>query len=141
MKKVLIIACAGLITACNCLGQATEKPSFLQKSKNQKTGAWVLAGSGAGLFVAGIIVSVSNSSKSVVNAYTLQSDNTNYTAGTVLLITGAAAALGSIPLFIASSRNKHKAASLSFKNEMAPQLQNSTVFYKPIPSISLKIEL
>jgi hypothetical protein len=47
--------------------------------------------------------------------------------------------LGSIPLFLASGRNKRKAMSLSFKNETAPQLLKGSFAYRPIPSVSLKI--
>jgi len=49
--------------------------------------------------------------------------------------------LGSIPVFIASSKNERKAASFSFNNMMTPQIKNSSLVYKPIPAVTLKINL
>ena len=54
---------------------------------------------------------------------------------------GLLSMLGSIPFFIASGKNKRKAASLSFNNMRTPQIKNSSMVYKPIPSVSLKINL
>ena len=47
----------------------------------------------------------------------------------------------SIPLFIASSKNKKKAMSMSFKNESAPRLVKSNLVYLSVPSLNLKISL
>ena len=147
MKKIIFLLSFAVATTC-CSAQNTDntkpvtKNDFLQKSKNQKTGAWVLVGGGGGLLIVGAIISFTNSTSEALDAITLQEvKEKDKTLQTVLMVTGGAAILGSIPLFVASSRNKHKAASLTFKSEFFPQLQNSMVFYKPIPSISLKINL
>jgi hypothetical protein len=62
-------------------------------------------------------------------------------AGTGVVIGGIGflATIGSIPLFIASGKNKRRGMNLSFKNEMTPQIQKSSFVYRPIPSVSLKI--
>jgi hypothetical protein len=57
------------------------------------------------------------------------------------LVIGGVTALSSIPFFIAAGRNKRKGMSLSLKNETAPQLQKNIFVYKPVPSLTLKINL
>jgi hypothetical protein len=138
MKKVLFIVCAILITGFHSFGQSAEKTNLFQKSKNQKTAAWVLLGVGVALDVAGIATTFSNANKELGNLFAPTS--VNHTGEYVLYIAGTAALATSITLFIAARRNKTKAALLSFKNEMAPQLQNSAVHYAPVPSLSLKIK-
>jgi hypothetical protein len=54
---------------------------------------------------------------------------------------GGVAALSSIPLFIASGRNKRKGMSLSFKNETAPQIQKNSFVYRTVPSLKLRLNL
>ena len=56
-------------------------------------------------------------------------------------VAGTLSMLGSIPFFIASGKNKRRAASLSFNNMMSPQIKNSSMVNKPIPAVSLKINL
>ena len=109
---------------------ALSKQDYLQKSKNQKTTAWVLLGGGAALILVGDLIG--NRKESSFND-----------AGTGVIIAGAGvlSMLGSIPLFIASGKNKRKAMSLSFKNEMIPRLQNSSFVNRAVPSLSFKISL
>jgi len=59
----------------------------------------------------------------------------------VLGYSGLVLAAASIPLFIAASKNKKKAMSMSFKNQMVPQFQGTGFIYKPIPSLSLTIKI
>lgn len=61
--------------------------------------------------------------------------------GIIIFGVGLCAAVGSIPLFIASGKNKRRAMSVSFKNEPAPQLQKNSFVYRSVPSLSLKISL
>ena len=56
-------------------------------------------------------------------------------------LTGVVAMLGSVPFFLASSRNKKKAMSLSFKNQTAPQLNRNSLVQKSFPVLSFKINL
>ena len=104
------------------------KSDYLKKSKKQKTIAFVLAGGGSIAWLAGL------------SKYMDQRDNKDG-GGEAAMIIGGTAALASIPLFIISSRNKKKAMSMSFKNQMLPQLQSSGFVYQTIPSIHLKISL
>ena len=149
MKKLIFLLSFIAATAC-CFAQETDitkplnKNDYLQKSKNQKTAAWVMLGVGAALDAAGIAKTLSNASKEVDYIFgqpQQQAVSVNHGAEYALYIAGTAALATSLTLFIAAKRNKTKAASLSFKNELAPQLQSSTVHYSPVPSLSLKIKL
>jgi len=72
--------------------------------------------------------------------YMNQDDNMDG-GGEAAMIIGGTAALASIPFFIISSKNKRKAMSMSFKNQMIPQLQINGFAYSAIPSVNLKINL
>lgn len=69
MKKTLLLAGVILIAVCNCFSQSAEKNTLLQKSKNQKTAAWILAGAGAGTLILGLTkINVAGSdTKTVIN--------------------------------------------------------------------------
>jgi hypothetical protein len=88
--------------------------------------------------VAGIITTISNANREVntlFGGYSQVSHTGEYT----LYICGTAALMSSLPLFIASKRNKHKAVSFTFKDELAPELQSHNVVMKRIPSLGLKL--
>ena len=90
-----------------------DKISYQVKSHNQKTGAWVLMGAGFVGMVTGIIV---ESSHAEDNAYGVFVGKTNNT-GIIIAIAGGCLMVGSIPLFVASARNKAKAKlSVSTQN-------------------------
>ena len=59
----------------------------------------------------------------------------------VFQLTGFVSMLGSIPLFIASSKNKRKAASISINNEKIQTLQKGSFAYKFVPAVRLTIRL
>ncbi len=134
MKKIILFFLL-LITSASLFSQPTTetpkvKADYLQKSKNQKTTAWVLLGGGAGFILVGTLIG---------NGKEASFDDAG--TGVVLGGIGALSMLGSIPLFIASGKNKRKAMSMSFKNEMIPQLQTGSFVYRSVPSFSLKISL
>ena len=108
MKKIILFfTCLLLIskTYCQVLSDSTSKGNFtkenyLQKSKNQKTGAWVLVSAGVVIFaVTGISAS---------NNVGFGPTHTKHKYGVPIGLSIACIA-GSIPLFIASGRNKSKA--------------------------------
>jgi hypothetical protein len=107
--------------------QEITKADYLKKSKNQKRAAWILAGVGTLSVILGTI--------EVNPEYGENSNSSFFLAGGLVAI-GA-----SVPLFIASARNKKKGMSLSFKNNTVPRLCNNNLNYISIPSISLKIGL
>ena len=134
MKKLLILLLFVAITLCgisqplNNTG-GRDKTDYLKKSRHQKTAAWILIG--GGLFCA-ILGSIQ------VNSNYGGTDNSNSHG---LLIIGLAAIGGSIPLFIASSHNKKKAASVGLKNELLPRVQSGGLVYHNSPALTLKIRL
>lgn len=116
------------------------KQDYLQKSKNQKTAAWICLSGGGALTTTGWVIGFNSAADEFVDAFTGDKNNT-FEIGAVLFFTGMASMLGSIPLFIASSKNMKKGMSLSLKNETIPLLTKQNFAYKTIPSLSLKINL
>ena|SRR5437762_5093328 len=133
MKKVICIAMMIIITI-SIFSQPIQsvQTDYLQKSKNQKTTAWVLLGGGTVLIGTGFLIGDRKSS----------SFND---AGTGVIIGGVGflATLGSIPLFIASAKNKRKAnnASTFFKIETTPAIQHASFVSRYYPSIAVRINL
>lgn len=130
MKKIITLAILLMVSVVSFSQQTNPSPAltkqdYLQKSKNQKSYAWILLGSGAVIFG---IAAPGNVSLDVLGP---------------LVVVGAVATLASIPLFIASAKNKRRAhaTNVFFKMETAPQLQNSSFANRPVPSLSFKISL
>lgn len=133
MKKIifgfmlLLIATTTFSQQNNPTSTMTEQ-DYLKKSKQQKTFAWILLGCGilsTGLGGLGSSINPDYGEK----------------GGTGFLITGLVATGASILLFNASSKNKKRASSLSFKNETSPQIQRGSFVYRYIPSLTLKFQL
>ena len=106
------------------------KTDYLTKSKNQKTAAWVLLGGGTALIATGFIVGDSKNSSFDDAAM-----------GALFAGVGVLSALGSIPLFIASGKNKRKAikASAFIKMETVPLLQKQSFLQNSYPAFSVNI--
>jgi hypothetical protein len=114
------------------------KTDYLQKSKNQKTAAWVLLGSGSVLMTTGVVLAAPKELENILGA-----QENDYTVENILLITGIAATIGSIPLFIASKKNKKKAMNMttSIKMEKATIIERQSFVQSSYPAIALKINL
>lgn len=108
------------------------RTDYLQKSRNQKTAAWVLLGGGTALIGTGFLIGDSKNS-------TFDDAAT----GAILGGIGVLSALGSIPLFIASGKNKRKAmkASALIKMETIPLLQKQSFEQKSFPAFFVKFSL
>ena len=119
---------------------------FMEKSRGQKTAAWVLLGGGVAMTVIGSVV--------YSNAYNRNWEedpwgtaltmgmNTDPT-GAIIATAGVLVAAGSIPLFIASGKNKKNALSIStaLKMENMPAVQRASVFNRSYPAVSIKLAL
>ncbi len=103
---------------------ADTKAYYLQKSRNQKTAAWVLLGGGTALIGIGLLIG--------------NRDNSSFDEAGIGLIVGSgglAACIGSIPLFISARKYKAK-ANLSFGTQ-----KTSPLVGKQIPALRLQIPL
>jgi hypothetical protein len=112
-----------------------SKDDYLRKSKNQKAFANILLAGGGVLFITGSLTTLrdfGNSSSEPEHDPTL---------GNILLVTGLAAMVASVPFYIASSKNKKKAVAISFKNERAQQIRNNHLTYRTIPSLTVSLSL
>ena len=138
MKKIIVLALLLIVSATSFSQQTTASPpltkqDYLQKSKSQKSTAWLLIGVGTAV-LAGTLISAATS-------VCIGGGCTKKSFPAVAVGLGGAAVVGSIPFFMASSRNKKKGMSLSFKNETAPQLQKDGFTNRSVPSLTLKISL
>jgi hypothetical protein len=113
------------------------KQDYMHKSKKQKTVAWVLLGGGAASVLTGIIIPKGDVVREGAWGNDYENDGIKSTFG----VTGFLCMIGSIPFFIASKKNYKRAMSVSFKNEVTPQLVKSSFVYRSIPAFNLKISL
>lgn len=140
MKKIILSAILLAIATTVFCQQTTPEPlpiantDYLQKAKNQKTGAWILLGGGLLTTGIGLVVVASEGANDAVDTYvgvftgpngTSSSSSTSST-GSILIATGILMQAGSIPLFIASKKNKRR-AMLAIKDQ-------KTAFGLPIPA-------
>ncbi len=109
MKKILAILLVAFYTVTLAGQDTLTRDYYLQKSKNQKTAAWVLLGGGALMTIGGAIWFNETFS---IDIFGEDDDPGENTAGFVM-IAGVGAMAGSIPLFIASARNKGRAEKMT----------------------------
>ena len=142
--KQLFFSLTLLIFSATAFGQQTSSSVFmsiqdyLQKSKRQKTAAWVLVGGGGALVLTGIIIP---KGEIVHEGFWLSYKNDGIKNS--LALGGFVSMLSSIPFFIASHRNKTKAkaVSVSFRMENVRVIQHSGFVSQSIPSLNLKLSL
>lgn len=115
---------------------ADRKTNYQHKSKIQKTVALILLGGGATLVLTDILIPRGEViHEGFWDSY--KNDGIKTTFG----LTGIVSMLGSIPFFIASSKNKRKAASVSIYNEKIQTLQKGSFAYNFVPAVRLTIRL
>jgi hypothetical protein len=139
MKK-LLLSILMMLTVLALIGQQTTgqftREDYLQKSKRQKTTAWILLGGGAALIAGGTIW--------WSQEFTLFGPGSSgETGATVMVLAGTCSMLGSIPVFIASARNKNKANNLmvGLKMENTISYQATRIKYQSFPAISITLPL
>lgn len=156
MKKTASLILILTVVKTSFSQQVTVSPTlakqdYLLKSKHQKTTAWLLLGGGIALSSIGTVIATPKAAEDIgyvalflPNALAgnpQQEPQNDYSIETLLIVCGATAMLSSIPLFIASGKNKRKAISLSLKNETAFQIYKGSFVYNNIPSFTLKFHL
>jgi hypothetical protein len=144
MRKAICMALLIVMTG-SPFSQQTPfvKDDYLQKSKHQKTAAWILLGRGATLSVVGLAVGLNSAVDELGSRIATGEDDKSFVAGAVLFYMGLGSMLGSIPLFVASGRNKRKAmeAALIFKTENSPVMQKTAICSHSYPVLSVKFSL
>ena len=147
MKKIiliLVISLGAILTQAQITGNkdmpanTVDQNALLLKSKKQKATAWILLGGGTVLTTAGLIIGTTQVSKDLQNVFNPNYTSKNSAGSEIMFYTGAGIMLGSIPLFIASGKNKKK-ANVIINNEKAffsPQLN-----LKDFIAVGVKIKL
>jgi anaerobic C4-dicarboxylate transporter len=133
MKK--IITCFALLIMANSIYSQQNNPTapltrkdYLQKSKNQKTAAWCFMGGGLVITTLGV---TNNTDKNF---------NSGNTTGRVAgIVTGLVAMSVGTVLFVAATKNKIRAESLSFRMEKVPLIRQKSLVSGSYPALSFRI--
>ena len=130
MKKrkiwALILTAFLIVNTFSASAQEMSKQDYLDKSRTQKTTAFILLGSSAAMIGTGIYL------------YNFQD---GYIDVLVLYSVGFWTWVASIPFFVSSSKNAKKAAQLGFRNEPIHMPKYASNLSRSVPSITLKIPL
>jgi len=139
MKKMisLLLLFAVSLTVFSQQNTPGINTDYLKKSKNQKKIALILLGGGATFFLTGVVIPKGE----IIHESIWGPDYKNDGIKSSFKLTGILSMLGSIPLFMASSKNKRKAVSISFRNEKIQALQQNGFAYKIVPSFCLTVRL
>src|SRR5262245_25685887 len=146
MKKAILFLILISIAYSTFSQQTNPAPSltkqdYLKKSSKQKKTGWILLGSGAALFITGLVIPKGDLTDQF-NPYTFEKDiHENDDLKAAFEIAGTLSMLGSIPFFIASGKSKKKAASITFKNLRVPSMRNGYLVKQPVPAILFKLNL
>ena len=150
MKKiiliiVIVITTISAFTQDNKSGYTYSKEVYLKKAKSQNTAAWFLMASGLAGTVVSITLAGIDAQNSLSDLFTFTPDNrkNHEKASTIFGVAGLTLMAGSIPLFIASSRNKKNSRSISttIKVETFSTIQKTGFIKKNYPVIALKVNL
>ncbi len=136
MKK-MIISLALLLFMVKLFGQTAvlSKDHYLKKSKIQKTVGWVMLGGGVAMTTIGLVLITKQVNDDPLNLL-------EYSEGYgILTLAGAGTALGSIPFFISSAKNKRRALSLAISNQKIFVPQPKGYALNSQPTLTLKLAL
>ena len=144
MKQALIFFLL-IHVVVHCFGQqvtpaSTIQSDYLKKSKNQKTAAWILLGGGAALLIVGAVIPKGEEQWDTYYGFPIK-DNKNDGIKGLLYLTGTLSMIGSIPLFIASGKNKRRAISVSADLQMqnSKVIRRASFANKSYPAVAVKL--
>lgn len=148
MKKIIVFANL-LIIATATFSQQTKsslaltKQDYLKKSKNQKTAAWLFLAGGTTIILTGGAVYPKDYAYDYDFPINSRSQIRQAHLSSALFWTGMSSMLVSIPLFLASKRNKWEArkANACLKMETTPIFQRQSIVNISYPALSVKINL
>jgi hypothetical protein len=146
MKKTIVFAVL-LIVAFNSFSQQTQvtqpisRDEYMKKSKKQKTAGWVLLAGGTAIWITGLIILENTIVYDLGGIF--NGNNQSFNSGSVVFASGLIIAAGSIPFFIISAHNKHKAmrATAFLRIENVPVIQHASFISHSYPAVSVKINL
>ena len=132
--KTIRLLLALLLVSSVLVGQTKEfsKDYFLQKSKKQKTAAWILLGGGTAMAAGGFTIFDSS--------WDSGSDSTTDIAGVIGTV-GFLTSLASIPYFISAGKNKKTAMSITFNYKPGYLSNDNLAETQSYQTMSLKIKL
>jgi len=136
-----------LLLSTNIFSQQTTttdpkvKTDYLNKRFHQNTAAHLMLWCGLAATITGGVISTNDNTEPGLFGFPVRSDKKYKSAGDIIAIAGLVSMAGSIPLFIAASKNKRRAMSVSLKNETTRQLLKENFVTVAVPSISFKISL
>ncbi|MDX1938689.1 MAG: hypothetical protein SFU21_16330 [Flavihumibacter sp.] len=140
MKRVIFLFLAlNLVASSFAQNTGTKVPTinneFYEKSRKQKTAAWIFLAGGATLAISGVVIGTLEAN--------LVREDENSVLGTIMVFTGLSAMVGSIPLFIAADKNKRKAitTSVSFRIEKATIIKPLLAYTNRYPAVAIQIRL
>ena len=150
MKQFIIVMLL-FVFATACFGQqqpvsklALTKADYLKKSKKQKKTGSILLMGGAGLIITSFIIPRGKLVYDGICVFQYCDDKyKNDEIKSTVLIAGTIVALGSIPFFIASGKNRRKAttASVFINMEKSTALQLSMIRNRSFPAATVRIRL
>ena len=134
MKKI-IFSLILLPCMVKSFGQtpAFSKDYYLKKSKTQKTVGWVMLG--GGLAITAIFGFRKDVEKQGINTDPLEDRNAP------IVLAGIASALGSIPFFISSAKNKRRALSAAISSQKIFVPQQKGYALNTQPTLTFKLVL
>jgi len=117
MKKIilLLIVTTSLVPSGHCQIDTSSAKNhnrytsnqYLLKAKNQKTVAWICLGGGVILASTGLVLGTTKAAFDFINIMVIQDTQpSNYTGESILVLAGAGGIAASISLFIDSGKNK-----------------------------------
>jgi len=120
--------------------QTPISKDYLKKSKSQRKAGWILLAGGAVLIATAAIIPRGDLEYDGITVGSYSSDkyqNDGIKSG--FLIAGGITALGSIPFFIVSHKNRKRAASVSLKVEKAVYIYKQNFAATQFPAVRMKM--
>lgn len=148
MRNIMLLPLLMLLTFSSLaqdplLNTKPPKASYSKRSKDQKTGAFVLCGAG----LAGLLgTSIADAGQTVGGAFatliTLGEYEPEYKSYTGAYVLSGACLVGGIYLFTAASKNKRKAkAAMTMGMEKTEVLRYGSVYKRSFPAVGFKIRI
>ena len=141
LSLLLVFATASFSQQLTPEKHSLTREDYLKKSKNQKKAGWIMLGGGAAIVATSLIIPEGESEGLQVCYALLCETHKNDGIKGGLAVVGTLSMLGSIPLFLASGKNKRRAnaVSASFKTENASIVRGSSLIKMQYPALSIKI--